>query len=66
MARSPVRDLMSRAVGGDLDGTLLQLRADGLTYEQIAGRLYHEHSIEVTGQTIRNWVVAIDTTEAAS
>lgn len=66
MARSPIRDLITRAVGGDLDGTLLALRAEGLTYEQIAFRIYAEHDIEVTGQTIRNWVVAIDTTQAAS
>ena len=62
MARSPVRDLMTEAVGGDLDGTLRELRAEGLSYEQVADHLFRRHRVEVSGQTIHNWLTLTEPT----
>lgn len=55
MARRPIKPLIDKALGGRLDELLADLRSQGLSYETIAARLYSEHGIEVSGETVRVW-----------
>lgn len=47
-----------------LDGKLIELlreqREQGLSFDEISRRLFAEHEIEFTGQTLRNWLMADD------
>lgn len=40
---------------GNLAQIISDLRADGLSYGQVAKRLYANHGIDVSGQTVANW-----------
>lgn len=55
LGRKSGLDLWNRVLGGKLDELISGYRADGLSYNQIAHRLYAEHDIDVTPQTIRRW-----------
>jgi intein-encoded DNA endonuclease-like protein len=43
---------------GQLEATLLRLKADGLSYSAIASHLYAEHGIVVTPPTVGAWLRA--------
>ena len=51
--------MADRLAGGNLDRILFELNAAGLSPETISLRLYAEYGIEVTGQTIGNWLSAL-------
>jgi len=55
---SPVWLMADDRTDGNLAATINQYRQDGISYEGIARRLYAEHGIEVTRQTIANWIKA--------
>lgn len=61
--------MADRITGGDLRAILTGLRASGESFDTISKRLFAEHGVDVTSQTVANWVAAIEraaTTEAAS
>lgn len=47
--------LIDLQLGGGLIALLASSRELGLSFEEISRRLYAEHGIEVSGQTLRNW-----------
>lgn len=47
--------MADRLAGGSLPAKIRALRDDGLSWEAVAGRLYADHGIEVTAQTLRTW-----------
>ena len=51
--------MADRLAGGALEAILRGLRADGESYDTIAKRLYADHGVDVTGQTVQNWWTAI-------
>lgn len=55
-----------RATGGQLEQILTDLRAEGLSYAGIAGRLLADHNIEVSPPTVGAWLRANGITEAAA
>ncbi len=59
--------LADRALGGTLERRLRRWRKEGRSYEQIA-RAVGDEGIDVSGETIRKWVVAlgIDTAKKKS
>lgn len=63
MAPTDTRNLVSRLIPGGLDAFLTEARSEGLTFAQIARRLFEEHDIDVTQETVRRWV---SQTEAAA
>ena len=52
--------MADRLTGGTLADLIAAYRADALSPDQIASRLYAEHGVEVVGRTIRRWIVDID------
>ena len=64
MADSPLASAQAQMADRMADGRLVaiitDLRSAGLSCERIARRLYAEHGIEVTGQTLRRWLRQID------
>lgn len=51
--------MANRLAGGNLDAILRRACENGETLDAISQRLYAEHGIEVTKQTIANWVKPI-------
>lgn len=47
--------MADRLADGKLGDILTAGRMDGLSYDDIARRLFADHGIEVTRQTIANW-----------
>lgn len=64
--RSPHFRMADRLADGRLTELIAEGRAAGLSYDDIARRLYADYGIEATRQTVANWASAIDATEAAS
>lgn len=54
----PLYPLADRILGGDLADRLKAFRANGLSFESIARELSSE-GIEVSGETVRKWCVAV-------
>lgn len=52
--------MADRLAGGNLDAELVSLRAEGLSYESIAARLFAAHGIEVSPPTVRSWLLALE------
>lgn len=52
--------MADKVAGGQLAVRLVALRADGLSHDRIAQRLYAEHGVEVTRQTVSNWLSLLD------
>ena len=46
--------------GGNLAELLAGLRAEGLSPDRIAARLYADHRIDVSGRTIARWLPQLD------
>lgn len=61
--------MADRLAEGELVAILRKMKAEGDSFGTIAKRLYADHGIDVTAQTVANWWAAIedaDATEAAS
>jgi intein-encoded DNA endonuclease-like protein len=66
MATTAQYRMADRLAGGELARLLRELRASDASYEAIARQLYSDYGIEVTRQTVANWVNELDIDEAAS
>lgn len=64
MARS-IRPFVDQALGGRLADELRERRQRGDTFDGIARWLHIDYGIEVTSETIRNWVAADTEVEVA-
>ena len=47
--------MAERLAKGDLLAILRQMKADGDTFVTMSKRLYAEHDIDVSAQTVANW-----------
>lgn len=52
--------MADRMVGGDLAAILRGLKASGASFDTIAKRLFADHGIDVSSQTIANWWVVLE------
>jgi len=52
--------MADRLAGGNLESALTDLRAEGLSYESIAARLFATYGIEVSPPTVRAWLRALE------
>lgn len=57
---SNVWRMADRLAGGNLAKTIRTLDQRDLSPEQIARELYANHGVDVTRQTITNWLKALD------
>ena len=55
---SPVWRMADERTGGYLAAIISDLRDEGASYADVAEHLSHAHGIEVTRQTIANWIKA--------
>lgn len=55
--------MADRMVGGDLGAILTGLKANGASSTTIAKRLYADHGIDVSSQTVANWLAALTPAE---
>lgn len=62
---SPQFRMADRLAKGNLATEITNYRAEGLSLDAIARRLYADHGIEVTRQTVASWA-AMEPAEAAS
>lgn len=58
--------MADRLAGGELASTISRFRAEGFGLENISRRLFADHGIEVTRQTLASWCEQLDRAEAAS
>ena len=56
--------LVDRIFDGTLKANLLAWRAEGLSLTAIALRLHDDHSVDVTGETVRRWLIALADADA--
>lgn len=56
MGTVPIRPLVDRVLGGELDATLRRYVAEGLSPPRMALRLASEYQVEVGSPTIRKWL----------
>ena len=66
MSRVTTFPIYDRILGGRLEKLLRRYRAQGLSYEAIARRLYVDHDVEVTGKTVNRWMTQFDDREPAA
>lgn len=52
--------------GGNLEKRIAELRAEDASPEAIARQLYADFGVDVTRQTIYNWLSKLDETEPAA
>lgn len=52
--------MADRMAGGRLEAILGGLRASGESFDTIAKRLYAEHGIDVSSQTVANWWAVLE------
>lgn len=50
---------------GGLEARLGELRAEGRSYDEISRVLYAEASVNISGRTIRDWCVQLDSDNQA-
>ncbi len=60
--------MADRMAGGKLADIIGALRADGRSYEDVTRRLFADHGIEVTRQTVARWgaLLGVDTDKATA
>lgn len=58
--------MADRLAAGELAAILRQERGEGKGYEAICRKLFADHGIEVTGQTIANWCDALGIEKASA
>jgi hypothetical protein len=51
--------MVDKTVDGDLDAKLQALRASGESYESISRILAVDYGVQVTGVTIREWLIIL-------
>ena len=51
--------MADKLADGQLAERLTTLRADGLSLDRIAARLVEEFGVQVTKQTVANWLAAL-------
>lgn len=56
MGTVPIRPLVDRVLGGELDATLRRYVSEGLSPPRMALRLASEYQVEVGSPTIRKWL----------
>lgn len=66
MGTVPIRPLVDRVLGGELDATLRRYVAEGLSPPRMALRLASEHQVEVGAPTIRKWLAEISGRDASA
>lgn len=59
MARNSTFPLHDRLTDGRLSKELLELRAQGLSYFEIALRIRQDLDIEVSTDTVRRWIALL-------
>lgn len=64
MARQSVYPLLDRLADGKLTEQLLEHRDRGESHLTIAFWLHDTYEVDVTSQTIRRWLIAIDEAQA--
>jgi len=52
--------MADRLAGGDLANIIAASRSKGFSWDSIAARLYADHHIEVTGNTVQSWARQLD------
>ena len=52
--------LLDHLTDGQAEATLHQYRTEGYSYDSIALRLFSIYGITVTGETVRNWLTALE------
>lgn len=64
--RTSLWRMSDEATGGRLADRIAELREDGLSWRQMAQRLYAEHGLVVTDETLRKWgqKLGLDSSEA--
>jgi len=60
VARSSSLPLVDRILDGRLTQEMTERRANGDSYNAIARWLAVEHDLEPTGETVRQWCLALD------
>jgi hypothetical protein len=66
MGTVPIRPLVDRVLGGELDATLRRYVEEGLSPPRMSLRLASEHQVEVGAPTIRKWLAELSRREATS
>lgn len=66
MARRTIYPLIDRALDGTLADRLRRWRDEGMSYASIATRLHVEHGVDVSHETVRQWVLDLDDGEPAA
>lgn len=57
---TPLYRMADRLAGGELEQVLADMRAQGFSYDEISRRLYANYGIEVTRQTVANWLTSME------
>ncbi len=65
MARTSTYPLYDRLLNGELGSMLLGWRREGHSFEEIAFRL-RAYDVEVSAETVRQWVKVVPKTEPAA
>lgn len=47
--------MIDRLLDGKLEATLREQRAAGMSWEEMARRMYAEHAAPISGATLRSW-----------
>lgn len=52
--------MADRLAGGNLATLIVDLAAAGTPWDQMAKRLFADHGVEVTSETLRKWASILD------
>lgn len=66
MATTAQYRMADRLTGGSLADLLTKLRGQAVSYEGIARQLFADFGIEVTRQTVANWVAELEIEESST
>jgi len=66
MAPRGTYPLVDRLLDGTLAARLRTQRAEGLSYDEIAARLRDDGVVAVSGETVRQWCLALEPEQAAA
>lgn len=65
MVASSNFQMADRVLDGELERVLTDLYTETRSWEEVSRRLYAEHGIRVTGQTLRRWNADLKIGEAS-
>lgn len=60
MSSVPIRPLVDRVLAGRLDDFLREARDNGQSAAATSRRLFAEHGIEVSAETVRKWFAELE------